>query len=69
MLGVIATSNNTCLTIGTGNQEMYPILLSLANIEAGICMKATSHAFALAAYLPILKFIDILPMVQAVLSA
>src|SRR6202042_3235588 len=48
---------------------MHPVLLSLANIEAGIRMKATSHAFALAAYLPIPKFQNVTPQVQAVLSA
>jgi hypothetical protein len=41
MLGVIAASDKTPLTIGTGNREMHPVLLSLANIEAGVRMKAT----------------------------
>lgn len=48
---------------------MHPVLLSLANIDAGVRMKATSHAFALAAYLPIPKFIDAPAVVQAALSA
>ncbi|KAI6039085.1 hypothetical protein EDC04DRAFT_2568878 [Pisolithus marmoratus] len=68
-LGVIGTSDKTPLTIGTGNKEMHPLLLSLANIHAGVRMKATSHAFALAAYLPIPKFRNVSPAVQAVLSA
>lgn len=55
--------------IGTGNKEMHPLLLSLANIHAGVCMKSTSNSFALAAYLPIPKFHAVSPAVQAVLSA
>jgi hypothetical protein len=69
MLGVIAASDKTPLTIGTGNREMYPVLLSLANIEAGVHMKATSHSFSLAAYLPIPKFLNVTPPIHAVLSA
>lgn len=69
MIGVIGASDKTPLTVGTGNKEMHPVLLSLANIHAGVRMKATSHAFALAAYLPIPKFIGVAADVQAVLSA
>lgn len=69
MLGVIGASDKTPLTVGTGNREMHPVLLSLANIDAGVRMKASSHAFALAAYLPIPKFIGAPPIVQAALSA
>ena len=36
MLGVIGTSDKTPLTIGTGNREMHPILLSLTNVDPGI---------------------------------
>ncbi|KAI6014080.1 hypothetical protein PISMIDRAFT_110851 [Pisolithus microcarpus 441] len=68
-VGVIGASDKTPLTIGTGNKEMHPLLLSLANIHAGVRMKATSHSFALAAYLPIPKFRNVSPAVQAVLSA
>ena len=69
MLGIIGASNETPLTIGSGNKEMHLVLLSLANIDAGVCMKATSHAFTLAAYLPIPKFVNVSPQVQAILSA
>ena len=69
MLGVIGTSDKTPLTIGTGNREMHPVLLSLANIDPGVHMKATSHSFVLAAYLPILKFINVTAPVQAALAA
>ncbi|KIK12808.1 hypothetical protein PISMIDRAFT_120205 [Pisolithus microcarpus 441] len=68
-LGIIGASDKMPLTIGTGNKEMHPLLLSLANIHAGVRMKATSHSFALAVYLPILKFRNVSPAVQAILSA
>ncbi|KIJ59743.1 hypothetical protein HYDPIDRAFT_32958 [Hydnomerulius pinastri MD-312] len=68
-LGVIGASDKTPLTIGTGNKEMHPLLLSIANIHAGVRMKATSHSFALAAYLPIPKFLNVSQPVQAILAA
>ncbi|KZP15179.1 hypothetical protein FIBSPDRAFT_750832 [Athelia psychrophila] len=69
LLGVIAASDKTPLTVGTGSKEMWPFLLSIANILAGVRMKATSHAFAIAGYLPIPKFRDVSPPLQAALSA
>ena len=36
ILGVISASDKTPLTIGTGNKEMHPALLSLANIISGV---------------------------------
>ena len=35
---------------------MHPVLFSLANIDAGVHIKATFRAFALLGYLPIPKF-------------
>ncbi|KAG1866444.1 hypothetical protein C8R48DRAFT_600483 [Suillus tomentosus] len=67
-IGVIGASDKTPLTIGTGNKEMHPLLISLANIHAGVRMKATSHAFALTAYLPIPKFLGVSKPVHAILS-
>lgn len=46
---------------------MHPVLLSLANINAGVRMKATSHSFGLAGYLPTPKFINVSKDVHAVL--
>ncbi|KAF7984714.1 hypothetical protein HWV62_13026 [Athelia sp. TMB] len=51
-----------------GNREMHPVLVSIANITAGVRMKATSHAFAILAYLPIPKFLDVSPAVQTTLA-
>lgn len=48
---------------------MHPVLLSLANIDAGVRMKATSRAFALIAYLPIVSFHDATDHDQSVLKA
>jgi hypothetical protein len=48
---------------------MHPLLISLANIQAGVHMKATSHTFALVAYLPIPKFLDVSKPVHTILSA
>ncbi|KAG1840969.1 hypothetical protein C8R48DRAFT_781568 [Suillus tomentosus] len=64
-VGIIGASDKTPLTIGTGNKEMHPVLISLANIHAGVHMKATSHAFALVAYLPIPKFLNVSKPVQS----
>ena len=69
MLGVIGTSDKTPLTISTGNKEMHPVLLLLANIKAGVRMKVTSHAFALATYLPIPKFLNVSAPIYMVLTA
>lgn len=68
-LGIIGASDKTALTVGTGGKEMHPFLLSIANIDAGVRMKASSHAFALAAYLPIPKFCDVSKHVHAILCA
>ena len=48
---------------------MHPVLLSLANINAGIRMKATTQVFTLTAYLPIPKFLDVSTQLQATLAA
>ena len=68
-LGVIGASDKMPLTIRMGDKEMHPLLLSIANIHAGVHMKATSHSFALAAYLPVPKFLNVSQPVQAVLAA
>lgn len=69
MLGIIIASDKTPLTVGTGNKEMHPLLISLANIDAGVRMKATSHSFVVAGYLPIPKFQDVSREVQSILDA
>ncbi|KAG6825999.1 hypothetical protein H0H87_008214, partial [Tephrocybe sp. NHM501043] len=58
ILGIFLASDKTPLTVGMGNREMHPLLISIANIKASVRMKASSHAFALVGYLPIPKFPD-----------
>lgn len=48
---------------------MHLFFLSIANIDAGVRMKASSHAFTLAAYLPIPKFHDVSKHVHSILLA
>ncbi|KAG1773359.1 hypothetical protein EV702DRAFT_1181125 [Suillus placidus] len=69
-VGVIGASDKTPLMIGTGNKEMHPLLISLANIHVGVHMhmKATSHAFALVAYLPIPRFLEVSRPIHSILS-
>jgi hypothetical protein len=69
MLGIIGASDKTPLAVGSGNKEMHLVLLSLANIDAGVCMKATSQAFTLTVYLPIPKFLNVSMDIHAVLTA
>lgn len=47
---------------------MHPVLLSLANTNTGVHMKATSHSFALAGYIPTPKFEDVFREVATVLT-
>ncbi|KAI9572445.1 hypothetical protein HD554DRAFT_2015042, partial [Boletus coccyginus] len=68
-LGMIRALDKTPLMMDTGNKEMHLLMLSIANIHAGICIKATSHLFVLVAYLPILKFHNVPPLAQSILTA
>jgi len=69
VVGVIATSDKTPLTIGTGNREMHPVLLSIANIR-GRCPHEGDLTCICPDGLPThSKFINVTPQVQAVLSA
>ena len=47
---------------------MHPVLLTIASINAGVCMKATSHSYSLATYLPIPKFKGVPSEEQSLLS-
>ncbi|KAG1760544.1 hypothetical protein EDD22DRAFT_780998 [Suillus occidentalis] len=66
-IGVISASDKTPLMIGTGNKEMHPLLILLANIYAGVHMKATLHAFTLVTYLPIPKFLKVSRPIHSIL--
>lgn len=48
---------------------MHPVLLSLANIDAGVRMKATSCAFSFLGYIPIPTFENVTQHEQSILKA
>jgi hypothetical protein len=54
---MILSSDKTNISIMTGDRNAHPLLLSAANINMNVCMKASSHAFVLIALLPCLKFL------------
>ncbi|KAL4064880.1 hypothetical protein V8B97DRAFT_1919931 [Scleroderma yunnanense] len=56
ILPIMATSNKIPVTSHTGNLEMHPLFLTVGNIQSDVWMKATSHAWSLAAFMPIPKF-------------
>ena len=52
----------------TGDLEMHPLFLTIANINSNVRMKATSHAWACIAYTPSPEFL-VHPDFQSVLEA
>jgi len=52
----------------TGNLEMHPLFLTIANINSDVHMKATSHAWACIVYIPTLEFL-VHPDFHSVLEA
>ena len=57
ILGVILSSDKTTISIMTGNQVAYPLLISLANIKKDYRLKNSNNAFQILALLPVAKFI------------
>ncbi|EGO25846.1 hypothetical protein SERLADRAFT_437568 [Serpula lacrymans var. lacrymans S7.9] len=56
LVGIIGASDKTMVTRGTGGLEMHPIFFTIGNINSQVRMKATSHAWICAGFLPIPKF-------------
>ena len=56
MLGVVLSSDKTNISVMSGNHMVHPVLISLANIDAGIQSKTSLHMYLLLALLPIAKF-------------
>ena len=54
---IILASDKTAVTRHTGSLEMHPTFLTIGNIHSEIRMKATSHAWACVAYIPVPEFI------------
>lgn len=65
---MIAASDKTAVTSHAGNLEMHPLFLTVGNIQAEVRMKATSHAWSLAAFMPVVKF-EVHPDYQTILQA
>ncbi|KAH7921356.1 hypothetical protein BV22DRAFT_1107242 [Leucogyrophana mollusca] len=56
VVGIVAASNKTPVTRHTGDVEMHPTFLTLANIHSEVRMKATAHAWRCVAYVPVVEF-------------
>ncbi|KAI6104851.1 hypothetical protein EDD16DRAFT_1736785 [Pisolithus croceorrhizus] len=54
---IILALDKAPVTQMTGDIEMHPLFLTIANINSKVRMKATSHAWACIAYTPTLDFI------------
>ncbi|KAG1889919.1 hypothetical protein F4604DRAFT_1876637 [Suillus subluteus] len=54
---IILASDKTPVTRQTGSLEMHPTFLTLGNIHSEIWMKATSHAWACIAYIPVPEYV------------
>jgi len=52
----------------SGNHMAYPLLISLANIDAQLCSKASAHAYLLLALLPIAKFTHKITRIHSLLQ-
>ncbi|KAI6094390.1 hypothetical protein EDD16DRAFT_1787737 [Pisolithus croceorrhizus] len=57
IIPIILASDKALVTQMTGNIEMHPLFLTIANINLKVCMKVMSHAWACIAYMPTLDFI------------
>ncbi|KAG2030394.1 hypothetical protein BDR03DRAFT_936669 [Suillus americanus] len=57
IIPIIAASDKTPVTKHTGGLEMYPLFLSIRNIQGDVRMKVTSHAWRCTAFMPIPTFI------------
>ncbi|KAI5983005.1 hypothetical protein F5J12DRAFT_787988 [Pisolithus orientalis] len=56
LVPVIAASDKTPVTRYMGGLEMHPLFLTIANIDANVCIKATAHAWQCVAFVPVVKF-------------
>ena len=56
LLGVVLSDDKTNISVMSGNRMAYPLLISLANINAHLHNKASAHAYLLLTLLPIAKF-------------
>ncbi|KAJ7263033.1 hypothetical protein C8J57DRAFT_1231631 [Mycena rebaudengoi] len=57
LLGVIAMSDKTNISVMNGDRVAHPLLTSLANIQMNFLMKAANHAFMMTALIPVVNFL------------
>ncbi|KAI5991668.1 hypothetical protein F5J12DRAFT_786314 [Pisolithus orientalis] len=68
IIPIIAASDKMPVMKHTGNLEMHPLFLTIANIDSDIHMKATAHAWHCVAFMLIIKF-NVHPDYQTILQA
>ncbi|KIJ17506.1 hypothetical protein PAXINDRAFT_72536 [Paxillus involutus ATCC 200175] len=68
LLGAILSLDKTNITNMCGGRVAHPLLIGLANISSAIRNKASSNAFLLTAFLPIVKFIHPVKRMQTLLA-
>ncbi|KAI0054884.1 hypothetical protein BV25DRAFT_1816397, partial [Artomyces pyxidatus] len=67
-LGVIGTCHRVELGTVKSDCEKHALLLSIANIHADMRRKEASHAYALAAYIPVPNFSNVSASEQSILA-
>ena len=65
---IVLASDKAPVTRMTGDEEMHPLFLTIANINSDVRMKATSHSWACIAYTPTPEFL-VHPEYKSVLEA
>ncbi|KAL4080823.1 hypothetical protein J3A83DRAFT_4424312, partial [Scleroderma citrinum] len=65
---ILLASNKALVTRMTGDLEMHPLFITIANIHSNVCMKATSHTWVCITYIPTPEF-RIHPNFQSILEA
>jgi len=68
LLGVVLSDDKTNILVMSSNHMVYPVLISLANIDACIHSKSSLHTHLLLALLPIAKFMHKTTCVRSLLQ-
>ncbi|KAI6025636.1 hypothetical protein F5J12DRAFT_716123, partial [Pisolithus orientalis] len=68
IMPIMLASDKAPVTQMTGNIEMHPLFLTIANINSEVHMKVTLHTWAYIAYIPTPEFL-VHPDFQSVLEA
>ena len=57
LLGTVLLSDETNISVLTGDRVAHPLLISLTNIKMATQLKSSSNSFLLATLLPVPKFV------------